>query len=333
MNCVSLNFRFERKAQLGGLVALNSKFKATFILCLISICSLSSQVFFFSGDYNYSFNGDLVFGVSKINHETTLNIEFDSIYLFSRKRELLFFDSNETEERLLDTMFIIGSNQDSIRVKFRSEGDERLLYDFNLEVGSTYKIYPDRSTIPGSDSMTVTVLGYGDTLLSGQVVPFQIVQYTFDESPFIIVDNLYKGIGSLQYYFDIFDIFSNQLGGGLGGPLVCYYNQNINFVNENLESEYINEISGECINISTTINHSNEDRTLIYPNPANDYLNISFNNAVQGEFLYIFSSFGVRYIKPLEKSLEGNYLVDVSNLPAGVFYLLIGKKTYRFLKF
>ena len=77
--------------------------------------------------------------------------------------------------------------------------------------------------------MDVTILGYGDTLILGRIIPYQTVQYTFDESPFFIIDKLYKGIGSLNFYVDIFDIFSNQLGGGLGGPLVCYENQDIDF--------------------------------------------------------------------------------------------------------
>ena len=33
-------------------------------------------------------------------------------------------------------IYYVGSNADSVVIKFRSDGNERLLYDFNLEVGS-----------------------------------------------------------------------------------------------------------------------------------------------------------------------------------------------------
>lgn len=304
------------------------------ILFFYSICinSIHSQIFFSLGHYDYSFNGDLVYGVSEVDYEMRYIVNSDSIYVFSRRRNLLFFDSNEVEESLLDTVYIIGSNADSVAIKFRSDGDERLLYDFNLEVGSTYKIYPDRLTTPGSDFIDITILGYGDTLISDKIIPYQIVQYTFDESPFLIIDKLYKGIGSLRFYIDIFDIFSNQLGGGLGGPLVCYDNQDFHFVNENLQSEYLNDISNQCLNTTNTIDVSREKRVNIYPNPVNDYLCIRFDDELIDENIFVFSSFGIRYYAFPQESSYNEYCLDVRHLPSGVFYVVFERESYRFLK-
>lgn len=301
------------------------------LLCFTFIDSLYSQSIFTQGHYDYSFNGELVYGVSEIDYITRYSLNSDSIYVFSRKGSLKDFDSDDIRESLLDTMFVIGSDPDSLVVKFRSDGEERLFYDFNLEVGSTYKIYPDRLAAPGSDSMDVTILGYGDTLISGQIIPYQTVQYTFDDVPYTITDNLYQGIGSLRYYFDIFDIFGNLIGSGIGGPLVCYNNQELDYINDELQSDYINELSGQCIGTSGEVNARGSE-IVIYPNPCYDYLDIDFNDDIQlGQFL-IISSLGVRYDAPFEKQRPDKYHVDVRILPDGIFYLAVHGKLYRFLK-
>ncbi len=90
---------------------------------------LSAQSLLFKATYNYSFNGDLVFGSTEIAFSgTTIDINGDSIQIFSRNRQVKFFDSPDIEARSLPNLIIASPIPNLIT--YQSEGSDsiRVLY-------------------------------------------------------------------------------------------------------------------------------------------------------------------------------------------------------------
>lgn len=205
------------------------------------------------------------------------------------------------------------------------------MYNFSLDIGSSYTIFPDNLAYPGSDSIHVTVSGYGDTVVSGQILHYQSVRYDFDTSPFIIEDKIYKGIGSLNYYMEIFDIFNNQLGGGFGGPLVCYRFNNVSYINDLLQDSYINDISDDCIVINS-IDDVDDNYIVVYPNPSTDYVNVNSKGINTENTIVVYSSSGIVYNLQLFMRNANTCSINITRLPPGFYYLLISNRLSSFIK-
>jgi uncharacterized protein (DUF1501 family) len=89
---------------------------------------------------------------------------------------------------------------------------------------------------------------------------------------------------------------------------------------------------------TTDINENNSDiSSLIYPNPARDYIEISFPffKGGQGVSLEIFNVLGEK-IPPRQTSSatpqEGNLRIDISNLSAGTYFIKLGNRFEKFVK-
>lgn len=309
------------------------KVRFVVIICMLIFYSNNfyAQEYFFEGEYTYSFNGDLVYGASEISFVNKFFNGVDSVYLFSRERRLQFFDSNDVESSVLDTISIFGSSPDSILISYTNDGIRHLLYNFNLDIGSIYTIYPDNLAYPGSDSIHVTVSGYGDTVVSGQLFYFQSVVYNFDTSPFTIEDKIFKGVGSLNYYMEIFDIFSNQLGGGFGGPLVCYRFNNFSYINESLHDSHINDISDDCIVINS-IDDVDDSYIVIYPNPSTDLVNVYSKSINIDNNIIAYSINGNVYTLQVSTRNTNLCTINTVKLPPGLYCLLINRKLFSFIK-
>ncbi len=91
----------------------------------------------------------------------------------------------------------------------------------------------------------------------------------------------------------------------------------------------------------------NINKYLIYPNPTSDYINITLpenmysnptlkhgvDNVVEN--VQIFNMLGVEVINSVSYAAtpqDGNVRIDVSHLPAGVYYVRIGDKVEKFVK-
>jgi len=97
----------------------------------------------------------------------------------------------------------------------------------------------------------------------------------------------------------------------------------------------------------TNISNEFENSTLIYPNPASDYINITLpenmysnptlkhgiDNVVEN--VQIFNMLGVEVIHPVSYAAtpqDGNVRIEISHLPVGVYYVRIGDKVEKFVK-
>jgi hypothetical protein len=189
--------------------------------------------------------------------------------------------------------------------------------------------------MPGSDSINVEIISYGDSLISDQVIQYQQIEYSFDISPYTIRDFLFKGIGSLSFYMDIFDIFNNQLGGGQGGPLVCYDSDSFTYLNNALPGHLLNEISSSCLTVSG-IEEVTNNKINIFPNPATSYINLEFNDFRLDRKIEILSLNGMTYkaieIDHFQQVSDNLHRLDVSRLPKGMYLLRHNQGFQKFVK-
>jgi hypothetical protein len=93
----------------------------------------------------------------------------------------------------------------------------------------------------------------------------------------------------------------------------------------NLEIDNVLSIDSESIN--------NYSDILLYPNPATDFIEINIINETNpnASFAQIFNIFGIEVSK--SSLTDGNNRINISHFPAGVYYIRIGDKTEKFVKF
>jgi hypothetical protein len=107
----------------------------------------------------------------------------------------------------------------------------------------------------------------------------------------------------------------------------------------------INGIHGQLISLTfENVSVPEESKTIInnciYPNPATDYISIvnsRVNQWVEGQEIRIYDIFGNEMHPPSQTSSatpqEGNLRIDVSALPAGIYFVKIGnEKPVKFIK-
>jgi ethanolamine transporter EutH len=76
----------------------------------------------------------------------------------------------------------------------------------------------------------------------------------------------------------------------------------------------------------------------IYPNPANDYITIpELNNGLQPivHKVQIFDVLGIDVSSAGASVIEvdgGGYRIDISKLPAGVYFVIVGGMVEKFVK-
>ncbi len=88
---------------------------------------------------------------------------------------------------------------------------------------------------------------------------------------------------------------------------------------------------------SSVVNFSFDDNSQIavYPNPTTDFITIRFepsegSKPSEGYQVQIFDIYGIELVQ--SSLIEGNNKIDVSRLPAGVYFVRIGEKVKKFVK-
>lgn len=75
-----------------------------------------------------------------------------------------------------------------------------------------------------------------------------------------------------------------------------------------------------------------EEEIYKYPNPAEDFIVFSTNSILGNENVIVYSTFGQKYILNFINTNEG-LKIDVSNLSPGVYFIKIGDKVEKFVKY
>lgn len=89
------------------------------------------------------------------------------------------------------------------------------------------------------------------------------------------------------------------------------------------------EISG-CFT-TTSVETPNTNNILIYPNPADDYLIIKYDETISGKVQILDISGKILYNFQKEQ-LTDDMKIDISHLSSGIYFVKTGTETFKFLK-
>ena len=79
--------------------------------------------------------------------------------------------------------------------------------------------------------------------------------------------------------------------------------------------------------------NSLQNNIIIYPNPANDFLNIRFDNPQnQNEQIIIYDIYGKAIFKSIIPSGTGNFTIDIRTFSQGIYLIHANGINSRFIK-
>lgn len=81
----------------------------------------------------------------------------------------------------------------------------------------------------------------------------------------------------------------------------------------------------------TDVDEDLANLSIIYPNPANDFIEITLNNSNE---VFIYNQLGdlVKKYYLIQNSQNSNTRIDISNIPSGIYFIKIGNSTYKLIK-
>lgn len=118
------------------------------------------------------------------------------------------------------------------------------------------------------------------------------------------------------------------------GPFNMFYNLNVSFPEyaqirckkKDNNLVFMNSDYGNCLDTITGVDNIPNERIKIYPNPSNEYINISTNSTECGTF-ELFNNLGNLV---LSKSILGDEQIFIGNLPKGVYLVKFQKHNKHF---
>lgn len=205
--------------------------------------------------------------------------------------------------------------EDSGKVYFYRDGQFNLLYNFEAIQFDTINVFEDEFNgfTPFED------------------FTYEYFKYIIDSIAFVTIDGyelktqfpkeinesnawsfsypvIIEGIGSTSLFFGQ----PNTIAIGFGSYLRCYVDENITFSNFAYDCDYITGLEG----------YLKHESLLVYPNPATDYVVLSFETPYRYA-LEVFDIYG-RNLKPLifiESNLS--YILDVKDIKENIFFIKI----------
>lgn len=89
----------------------------------------------------------------------------------------------------------------------------------------------------------------------------------------------------------------------------------------------IAELATNGCNVGIAENTLEETSFFVYPNPANDVLNIVFNNSKKENSIRIFNSIGQEIVNQL--SINSSERIDISSFPSGMYIINIDNNQFK----
>lgn len=185
-----------------------------------------------------------------------------------------------------------------------SESRWRVLYDFTKNVGESYIACMPFPYWPQVDSMTVTVLTKGDTVINGFTLPYMVTSSWWQFDGLTILN-----IGS-EGYFIPYTVDASMYN---LNEFSCYYDPIIgHYYYDNM-----------C-NVSTDVADSEIDFNTfqLIPNPSAHKLSVKSSVALNGE-VKVKNIFGQTVLTQHPGGDIKNATIDVSNLANGVYFLSV----------
>lgn len=202
------------------------------------------------------------------------------------------------------------------------------LYNFKAQVGDYWYVGYGYTNPP--TQLKVLVKEKFEKTINGRNLKGQILEYISPPYTAGYQDTIYEYIGNTNHYLIPGDLNLGISDGSVGGPLKCFYNQNIG----SLEFRNINfpGYQYDCDQLVSNKNTATVVRKLfLYPNPVFNQLSISMPDESIKK-MEIFDILGKRVHTSYGLSTKKHTLI-LSELSKGVYFLKVnGKLVRKFLK-
>ncbi|MCH2223960.1 MAG: T9SS type A sorting domain-containing protein [Crocinitomicaceae bacterium] len=208
-----------------------------------------------------------------------------------------------------------------VYIYFPNDTTERLLYDFDLDVGEQHTFDYCYSILLGAAPGTFTVDSIG--VYTDQNGLDRKVWY-LNYSHLGVVTRIVEGIGSNSGMFSYscaFDVWSD---------LVCVHKDSTAlFVNDLPFANYCTPF----ISVGLEENNLYDEDFSLYPNPSNSIVNIDFENTTELSKVKVLAIDPLGRVIPLQSVIKYNrMIVDVSALKNGFYLLSIQTEETNYVK-
>lgn len=191
------------------------------------------------------------------------------------------------------------------------------LYNFSAQVGESWRMAKQPFANVAPQNSRLKVIATGTKVINSSTLKYVKVDFVDPQmNPLGFADTIVENIGFIGSYFLPYDMFDGAVDGNEGGPFRCYSDNNFALYKPN----YL-EV---CDYIMGTTELEGSASFQVYPNPVSDQINIPESLIQQYNHYLILSNEG----KVIQEG-QTTATIDVANLPAGNYTLLIENQTQK----
>ena len=208
---------------------------------------------------------------------------------------------------------------------------EDTLFNFDAGIGDSWTL-PSRRNKDDDFFLKYSVVDTFQVNFNGVPVLSQAIEIVNSSSPAIFKDTLIKDIGSRNQLIVLFDWPPAGIEGADRGVLRCFSNDElgvVDFVPFHEAGLYADNLSGfeyDCDALSSTEGTQSSSFFSLFPNPTNQFLTItSSEQRIDQIAIYNLNGLLVHSCK----TDHTQYELDVSHLPAGVYFVQINELTFE----
>lgn len=202
------------------------------------------------------------------------------------------------------------------------------LYDFNAVPGDKWRMAPVSHTKCAASYVTVSDTGH--VTIQGQYLKSFTLTPTL-APPVLnfsgLMGAVYERIGAVDMYPYLFgNVCPISTDANRGGPLRCFSDQQI--------TGYTRNYTGQCEYMYVGMDEPAMDRSGIrlYPNPAKDHLLLEMNAEAKAGSGYAIHNILGKQVQA-RNTLAPLQSIDISTLPAGIYFLQLNNGQAITLKF
>ena len=203
-----------------------------------------------------------------------------------------------------------------VYLRYQNQWDT--LYNFNAQVGESWRMAKQSFTNVAPQNSRIKILETGTLIINNQTRKYLVAEKC--DSTHIslgwLTDTLIENIGFLHDYLLPYDQFDGAVDGNEGGPFRCYSDNNF--------ATYKPSYLEVCDYITGTTELEGIASFQIFPNPVTDQINIPESLIQEYNHFRILSNEG----KVIHQG-QTTATLDVANLPAGNYTLLIESQTQK----
>lgn len=151
-------------------------------------------------------------------------------------------------------------------------------------------------------------------------------------SPFFLLndeESLEKAIEDWNYLWSVYDTMKYiSVIGRTGSYSIHFYY----FAEDGIDIELFKRVILATAQMGTGINNNKTDLIKVYPNPATNFITISSPAGIPGKYLLVIRDIHGRQVILKTLELSGFYLLDISKVPQGIYFLTLKNESRRVVK-